>query len=106
MTEIHSTAIVDGGAGIGANVTIGPYCCVGPEVTLADGVRLISHVVVEGRTTVGPNTHIYPFASIGHRPQDLKYQTGHSNQSSKQRCNWEASHSSNEKHNRKIKDLG
>ncbi len=73
MTEIHPTAIVDGAASIGEDVDIGPYCCVGPNVTLAEGVRLISHVVVDGRTKVGPNTHIYPFASIGHRPQDLKY---------------------------------
>lgn len=40
---------------------------------LGDGVRLLSHVVVAGRTTVGPNTHVYPFASIGHQPQDMKY---------------------------------
>jgi len=73
MTEVHPTAIVDAAASIGDNVEIGPYCCVGPDVTLAEGVRLVSHVVVAGRTSVGPNTHIYPFASIGHRPQDLKY---------------------------------
>ena len=73
MAEIHPTAIVDAAASIGENVEIGPYCCVGPDVSLAEGVRLLSHVVVEGRTQVGPNTHIYPFASIGHRPQDLKY---------------------------------
>jgi UDP-N-acetylglucosamine acyltransferase len=43
-------------------------------VRLSDGVRVVSHAVVAGRTTVGPNTHIYPFASVGHRPQDLKYE--------------------------------
>ncbi len=74
MSDIHPTAIVDDAADIGENVFIGPYCCVGPDVALAEGVRLLSHVVVDGRTTVGPNTHIYPFASIGHQPQDLKYQ--------------------------------
>lgn len=73
MTEIHPTAIVDDGATLGEGVRIGPYSCVGAEVTLEDGVRLVSHVVVDGRTTVGPNTHVYPFASIGHPPQDMKY---------------------------------
>ena len=73
MTSIHATAVIETGAAIGDNVAIGPYCCVGPEVALGDGVRLMSHVVVTGRTTIGANTHIYPFASIGHQPQDLKY---------------------------------
>ena len=74
MSEIHPTAIVDASATVGENVVIGPYCCVGPDVVLGDGVRLHSHVVVVGRTELGANTHIYPFASIGHPPQDLKYQ--------------------------------
>lgn len=73
MTKIHATAIVDPAAQIGANVEIGPYCVVGPMVRLADGVRLLSHVVVEGRTSIGANTAVYPFASLGHRPQDLKF---------------------------------
>lgn len=73
MADIHPTAIIDEGASLGENVTVGPYCCVGSEVTLHDGVSLKSHVVVVGRTTIGANTHVYPFASIGHPPQDLKY---------------------------------
>ena len=73
MTDIHPTAIVEDGARIGDNVTIGPYCVVGPEVELDDGVDLLSHVVVGGRTSVGSNTRIFPFASIGLSPQDLKY---------------------------------
>ena len=73
MSDIHPTAIIQDGAVIGGNVVIGPYCCVGGDSALADGVRLISHVVVAGFTTIGPNSHIYPFASIGHQPQDLKY---------------------------------
>ncbi len=73
MADIHPTAIVDPAARLGSDVSIGPYCVVGPDVELADGVRLLSHVVVEGRTSVGPNCVIYPFASIGHVPQDLKY---------------------------------
>ena len=73
MTAIHPTAIVESGARLGEEVTIGPYCIVGPEVELGEGVSLTSHVVVAGRTIIGPNTRIYPFASIGHPPQDLKY---------------------------------
>ena len=70
---IHLTAIVEEGARLGADVRIGPYCVVGPEVVLGDGVELISHVAVAGRTTVGAGTRIWPFASVGHQPQDLKY---------------------------------
>ncbi len=73
MTNIHPTAVVDPNAKIGQDVTIGPFCAVGEHVSLADGVRLISHVVVDGRTTMGADCTVYPFASIGHAPQDLKY---------------------------------
>lgn len=72
-TQIHSSAIVEKGAELGAGLKIGPYCVVGPQVRLGDGVVLHSHVAVAGRTTVGAGTQIYPFASIGHPPQDLKY---------------------------------
>ncbi len=70
----HPTAIVAEGASIGNDVEIGPFCTVGPNVELGDGCRLISHVVVDGHTKVGSGTTIYPFAVIGLRPQDLKYQ--------------------------------
>lgn len=73
MSEIHPTAIVDPGASLGESVSIGPYCCVGADVSLEDGVKLHAHVVVAGRTTVGPNTHFFPFASVGQPPQDMKY---------------------------------
>ncbi len=73
MTQIHATAIIEQGARLGEGAVVGPYCCVGAMVELGDGVRLHSHVVVAGKTTIGPNTHVYPFASIGHPPQDLKY---------------------------------
>lgn len=72
-TKIHSSAVVDSGARIGHGVTIGPFCVVGGDVELGDGVELVSHVVVAGRTTVGARTRIFPFASVGHQPQDLKF---------------------------------
>jgi UDP-N-acetylglucosamine acyltransferase len=71
--EVHATAIVEPGARLGEDVRIGPFCIVGPEVTLCDGVALESHAVVVGRTTIGARTRIFPFASVGHQPQDLKY---------------------------------
>ncbi len=73
MSDIHPSAVIEEGASLGKGVTIGPYCCVGGEVELGDGVTLHAHAVLAGRTTIGPNTEIFPFASIGHRPQDLKY---------------------------------
>jgi UDP-N-acetylglucosamine acyltransferase len=71
--SIHPTAIIEDGARVGADVSIGPYCMVGADVVLGDGVELLSHVVLAGRTTIGARTRIFPFASIGHQPQDLKY---------------------------------
>ena len=73
MAGVHATAIVAGGAKLGPGVSIGPYCVIGAEVELAEGVVLHSHVVVEGHTRIGPRTQVFPFASLGHRPQDLKY---------------------------------
>jgi UDP-N-acetylglucosamine acyltransferase len=70
---IHPSAVVEHGAEIGAGVLIGPFCHVGPGVVLEDDVVLISHVSLAGTTTVGARTKIYPFASVGHPPQDLKY---------------------------------
>jgi len=73
MGSIHPTAIVEDGAVLGEGVRIGPYCVVGPEVELGDGVALESHVVVSGRTSIGANSRVYPFAAVGLPPQDLKY---------------------------------
>jgi UDP-N-acetylglucosamine acyltransferase len=72
-TRIHPTAIIEDGAKIGPGVKIGPFCTVGPEVTLGEACELVSHVAVAGRTEIGPRTRVFPFASIGHQPQDLKY---------------------------------
>ena len=73
MSAIHPTAVVDSGATLGTDVEIGAYTVVGPGVELGDGCRLHSHVVVTGNTAIGANCQIFPFASIGHVPQDLKY---------------------------------
>jgi UDP-N-acetylglucosamine acyltransferase len=73
MPDIHATAIIEDGARIGDGVRIGPYSHIGPDVEIGAGCELHSHVVLAGRTTIGPRTRIYPFASLGHPPQDLKY---------------------------------
>lgn len=69
MTKIHSTAVIEDGAKLGADVEIGPYCYIGPRVSLCDGVILKSHVVVEGHTTIGEETHIHSFSTLGQSPQ-------------------------------------
>jgi UDP-N-acetylglucosamine acyltransferase len=71
--HIHPTAIVEPGALLGNGARIGPFCMVGSHAVLGDGVELVSHVVVAGHTTIGADTRIFPFASIGHQPQDLKF---------------------------------
>ncbi len=73
MANIHPTAVVAAGAKIAETAEIGPYCVIGEQVEIADRVRLVSHVVIDGITSVGEGTVVYPFASLGHRPQDLKY---------------------------------
>ena len=72
--KVHPSAVVELGAKLGPRVEIGPFCHVGANVVLDDGVRLLSHVVVAGHTTIGARTRVFPFASLGHEPQDLKYQ--------------------------------
>lgn len=73
MTQIHPTAIVAPGAQLGHGVEIGPFCTVGPDVELGDGARLVSHVVVEGHTSIGAGAQLFPFCTVGMAPQDLKY---------------------------------
>ncbi len=76
--NIHSTAVVEDGAVIGASCSIGPFSVVGSSVKLGAGVTLKSHVVVTGDTEIGDETIIFPFASIGEIPQDLKFSGEHS----------------------------
>lgn len=71
--NIHPSAIIDENAVLGADVKIGPFCIVGPNVKLGDRVQLKAHVVVDGYTSIGEDTIIYPFASIGQETPDLKY---------------------------------
>ena len=73
-TNIHPSAIVSPKARIGYGCFIGPYSIIGDDVELEDGVRLESHCVVDGRTLIGAETHVFPFVSIGLASQDLKYQ--------------------------------
>ena len=70
---IHKSSVIDTKAKIGKDVKIGPFSFVGPNVELKDGVELVSNVHIEGNTKIGKNTKIFPFASIGTQPQDLKY---------------------------------
>lgn len=74
MTHIiHPTAIIAEGAVLGADVHIGPYCVIGEKVKIGARTKLHSHVVIEGNTSIGEDCEIFPFASLGHKPQDLKF---------------------------------
>ena len=70
---IHKSSVIDSKAEISKNVKIGPFCYVGPNVFLDDSVELVSNVHIEGNTKIGKGTRIFPFASIGTQPQDLKF---------------------------------
>lgn len=70
---IHPTALVSRRAELGNDVVVGPYSIIGDDVIVHDGVRITSHCVIEGPTEIGRETIIFPFASIGQIPQDLKY---------------------------------
>ena len=70
----HGSSVIEKGAQIGPDVEIGPFCHIGPDVTIGEGSRIHSHVAIAGNTTIGKRARIFPFASVGHEPQDLKYQ--------------------------------
>ena len=70
---IHKTAIIDSKAKIFSNVKIGPYSVIGPNVEIGENSILHSHVNISGNTVIGKDNKIYPFASIGNDPQDLKF---------------------------------
>jgi UDP-N-acetylglucosamine acyltransferase len=71
--NIHPTAIVNAQAQVGSDCYVGPYAIIGGEVSLGERVRLEGHCVIDGRTRIGDDTHVYPFVSIGLASQDLKY---------------------------------
>ena len=71
--SIHPSSVVEDGAVLGEGVQIGPFCHVGAQVQLGNGVKLLSHVSVQGDTAIGDETRAFPFAAIGGEPQDLKY---------------------------------
>ena len=70
-TVIADTACIDPRADIADDVEIGPYCVIGPDVTIGRGTRLIAHAFIDGITTLGEDNTIHPFASIGGEPQDV-----------------------------------
>lgn len=73
MPTIHPTAIVDPKAELATDVVVGPHCLIGPKVTLGAGTTVRSHTVIEGRSTFGERNEIWPFCTLGAKPQDLKY---------------------------------
>lgn len=73
---IHPSAVVEPGARLGAGVDIGPFCFVGRDVVLEDGVRLHHHASVEGNTVLGPACEVFPYACLGGKTQDLKHKGG------------------------------
>src|SRR6266849_3805002 len=72
-TEIDASAVVSQRAQIGSECRIGPYAVIGDEVVMGEGVQIHGHCVIDGRTRIGDDTHIFPFVSIGLPPQDLKF---------------------------------
>ena len=70
---IHKSSEIDPKAKVSSSAKIGPFCYVGPNVVLEDNVELKSNVHIEGNTKIGKGTKIFPFASIGTQPQDLKF---------------------------------
>lgn len=70
---VHPSAVIAEGAAVPESCTIGPFCVIGANVVLGEDCELVSHVVVDGHTTIGARNHFSPFATIGAAPQDLKY---------------------------------
>ncbi len=73
MSNIHATAIIEDGATIGENVTVGPFATISSQTTLGDNCIVDTHAVIAGKTTIGKNNHIFSHAVVGSIPQDLKY---------------------------------
>jgi UDP-N-acetylglucosamine acyltransferase len=84
--RIHASAVVEPGARVAEGCEVGPFSVIGPEVTLGARVMVKSHAVVTGCTEVGDDTVIFPFATVGEVPQDLKYQGEHTRLVIGKRC--------------------
>ena len=73
MSNIHQTAIIEEGAKIGDNVTIGPFVTISKKAIIGDNNIIDAHANIAGRTTIGNNNHIFSHAVVGSIPQDLKF---------------------------------
>lgn len=76
MANIHPTAIVDSKAELATDVEVGPYAIIGPDVKIGEGTIVQAHAYLSGHTTIGKKCHIFPFACVGMKTQDLKFQEG------------------------------
>jgi len=76
MANIHATAIVDPNAELAADVEVGPYAIVGPHAKIGAGTVLQAHAYISGHTSIGQKCQVFPFACVGMKSQDLKYQEG------------------------------
>jgi UDP-N-acetylglucosamine acyltransferase len=74
--SIHPTAIIEDGAELADGVEIGPFCVISAEARIGRGTRLMSNIVVAGKTTIGEDCIIHPFAALGSPPQDFKHKDG------------------------------
>jgi UDP-N-acetylglucosamine acyltransferase len=74
MTKVHATAVVSASARLADDVEVGPYCVIGPDVTMGQGVRIASHVIIEGATEIGDGCVVHPFAVLGAAPQHAGHQ--------------------------------
>jgi UDP-N-acetylglucosamine acyltransferase len=73
MSLIHPSAVIEDGAVLGSNVSVGPFAYIGSEVKIGNNTMVASHAVIEGKTTIGKNNRIFPHSAIGTIPQDLKF---------------------------------
>jgi len=77
MSLIHASAVIEDGAILGENVSVGPFAYIGPNVKIGDNTTVAAHAVIEGHTTIGKNNRIFPHAAVGTIPQDLKFAGEH-----------------------------
>ncbi len=73
MSLIHPSAVIENGAVIGENVSVGPFVYIGSKVSIGENTTIASHTVIEGKTTIGKNNRIFSHAAVGTIPQDLKF---------------------------------